>query len=64
MALAGPVDRESGLRTLAPILPGWQALDPAAELEERLGVPVHIDNDANVGALGELTFGAGRGDPP
>jgi predicted NBD/HSP70 family sugar kinase len=30
-------------------------------MEERLGLPVHLDNDANVGALGESTFGAGRG---
>jgi predicted NBD/HSP70 family sugar kinase len=33
----------------------------AQELTLRLGLPVHVDNDANVGALGESTFGAGRG---
>lgn len=27
----------------------------------RLGVPVHVDNDANLGALGELVWGGGRG---
>ena len=62
MGLPGPIDRESGLVHSQPILPGWVGLDPAAEMEERLGLPVHLDNDANVGALGESTFGAGRGD--
>src|SRR3954467_13330274 len=61
MGLPGPIDRESGRVHSQPILPGWVALDPAAEMEERLGLPVHLDNDANVGALGESTFGVGRG---
>ncbi len=34
---------------------------PAEELRERLGVPVHVDNDANLGALGELVWGSGKG---
>ncbi|MGD0448515.1 MAG: ROK family transcriptional regulator [Candidatus Dormibacteria bacterium] len=33
----------------------------AAPLEERVGVPVIVENDANLGALGEAAFGAGRG---
>lgn len=61
VGLPGPVDRNTGLVRSQPILPSWVGLDPAAELTRRLGVPVHIDNDANVGALGECTFGAGRG---
>jgi predicted NBD/HSP70 family sugar kinase/biotin operon repressor len=61
MGLPGPIDRESGLVHSQPILPSWIGLDPAAEMEERLGLPVHLDNDANVGALGESTFGVGRG---
>ena len=61
MGLPGPIDRETGLVHSQPILPGWVGLDPAAEMEERLGLPVHLDNDANVGALGESTFGVGRG---
>jgi predicted NBD/HSP70 family sugar kinase/biotin operon repressor len=61
MGLPGPIDRESKLVHSQPILPSWVGLDPAAEMEERLGLPVHLDNDANVGALGESAFGAGRG---
>jgi predicted NBD/HSP70 family sugar kinase/biotin operon repressor len=61
VGLPGPIDRASGLVHSQPILPSWVGLSPARELQERLGLPVHLDNDANVGALGESTFGAGRG---
>jgi predicted NBD/HSP70 family sugar kinase len=42
-------------------MPGWQGLLPGDELERRLGVPVHVDNDANLGALAELHHGVARG---
>jgi predicted NBD/HSP70 family sugar kinase len=42
-------------------MPGWQGLLPGEELEQRLGVPVHADNDANLGALAELHQGSARG---
>lgn len=42
------------------IFPGWRELDLNAVLSQRFGVPVAIGNDANVGALAEATFGAGR----
>ena len=61
VGLPGPIDRESGLVGSQQILPSWGSLNPVAELERRLSAPVHLDNDANVGALGEATFGAGRG---
>ena len=60
MGLPGPIERESGF-VHSPILPSWVGLNPANEMEERLELPVHVDNDANVGALGESTFGVGRG---
>ena len=61
MGLPGPIDRATGMVRSGAILPGWVGLDPAAELGARLGLPVHLENDANVGALGEVTFGAGAG---
>ena len=60
MGLPGPIDRDSGLVHSRSILPNWVGLHPAGELEERLGMPVLLDNDANMGALGEGTFGVGR----
>jgi predicted NBD/HSP70 family sugar kinase len=59
MGLPGPIDRGSGLVNSQAILPSWVGLDATAEMQERLGMPVHLDNDANVGALGESVFGAG-----
>jgi predicted NBD/HSP70 family sugar kinase len=59
--LAVPVDGATGLIHAEGILPGWDGVRPAAELEERLGLPVQVENDANAGAMGEHLFGAGRG---
>ena len=55
VAVVGPIDQETGTLGSTTILPGWAASTSAAELEERLGLPVHIDNDANLGALAEVT---------
>ena len=61
MGLAAPVDAGTGTAYVEGILPGWGGVRPAAEMEERLGLPVKLENDANVGALGEHRFGAARG---
>ncbi len=60
IGIPGPVDRERGTVGSATILPGWLGLRIASEMEGRLGLPVEIENDANCGALAELTWGAGR----
>ncbi|HWO91558.1 MAG TPA: ROK family transcriptional regulator [Methylomirabilota bacterium] len=60
IGIPGPVDRAHGTVGSATILPGWRGLQIAAEMEKRLGLPVEIENDANCGALAELTWGAGR----
>lgn len=60
IGIPGPVDRARGTVGSATILPGWLGLRIAAEMEKRLGFPVEIENDANLGALAELTWGAGR----
>jgi predicted NBD/HSP70 family sugar kinase len=61
MGLAAPVDSVTGELEADGIMPGWQGLRPAAEMEARLGMPVQLENDANAGALGEEVFGAARG---
>jgi predicted NBD/HSP70 family sugar kinase len=60
IGIPGPVDRARGTVGSATILPGWLGLRIGDALEKRLGLPVEIENDANLGALAELTWGAGR----
>jgi predicted NBD/HSP70 family sugar kinase/biotin operon repressor len=60
MGVPGPVDPRTG-ETSSAILPGWRGMVPAEEMHRRLGVPVRLDNDANVGALGEFHHGAAQG---
>ncbi|MDP5316946.1 ROK family transcriptional regulator [Streptomyces poriferorum] len=55
----GPLDTDSGLVRSPTILSSWVGLDPRKELQRRLGVPVHAENDALLGAYGELHLGAG-----
>ncbi|WP_329378118.1 ROK family transcriptional regulator [Streptomyces sp. NBC_01351] len=61
LGVPGPIDVESGTLGSTAILPGWAGINPREELARRLGVPVYVDNDANLGALGELVWGSGRG---
>src|SRR3954449_5673572 len=61
MGLPGPISRDTGTLGSSTILPAWVGVPVAAEMTERLGVPVYADNDANLGVLAEVTFGAGRG---
>jgi predicted NBD/HSP70 family sugar kinase len=60
IGIPGPVDRARGTAGSATILPGWVGLRIASEMTQRLGVQVAMENDANLGALAELTWGAGR----
>ncbi|AXI79875.1 ROK family transcriptional regulator [Peterkaempfera bronchialis] len=61
LGVPGPIDVETGAIGSTAILPGWTGVEPGRELSSRLGMPVYVDNDANLGALGELVWGAGRG---
>ena len=61
LGLPGPIDQADGVIGSSAILPGWVGVAAAEEMRGRLDVPVVVDNDANLGALAELTHGAGRG---
>jgi predicted NBD/HSP70 family sugar kinase len=61
VGLSGPIDVEAGTVHAGKILPGWEGVRPVDELGPRLGLHVHLDNDANLGALAEVTLGAGIG---
>lgn len=57
----GPINSHKGILLAAPNIPEWKELPLQRELEERFRVPVALGNDANLAALGEWMFGAGRG---
>lgn len=58
----GVVDHASGRVVAAnSLLPGWSDMPVRDRLQDALRVPVMVDNDVNVFALGEHYFGAGRG---
>ena len=59
MGLPGPV-HSSGVVGSSAILPGWAGTHAAERMRERLSMEVWLGNDANLGALAESTWGAGR----
>ena len=56
----GPLDPATGVVIFAPNL-RWKDVRLKDELEARVGFPTFVDNDVNVGTLGEHVFGAGQG---
>jgi predicted NBD/HSP70 family sugar kinase len=61
MGLPGPVHRPDGELGDSTILPGWVGVRAEDAMREALGLPVQVENDANLGALSEWMWGAGRG---
>lgn len=61
VAAPGPLDPYRGIILEAPNIPGWINVPLKEHLERHFNVPVAIGNDANLAALGEWQFGAGRG---
>ena len=60
IGVPGPVEFETGRPVAPPIMPGWNRYDVRGRFA-RHGVPVWVDNDVNVLALGELRAGIARG---
>jgi predicted NBD/HSP70 family sugar kinase len=61
IGLPGPINRDSAQVASLTILPGWAGFNVKAAFEASLGIPVVVDNDANLGALAEGLWGVGRG---
>jgi glucokinase len=61
VSFGGPVDWTTNTVRLSHHIPGWEDIHLGDILEAELGVPVSVDNDANVAALGEYRFGAAKG---
>ncbi|MBI5034277.1 MAG: ROK family protein [Chloroflexi bacterium] len=59
VSFGGPVDAAHGRVILSHHVPGWEDTPLRAQLQSEFGAPASVDNDANVAALGEYTFGAG-----
>jgi glucokinase len=55
MGLPGPVEHATGRPVKPPIMPGWDGFDVVAYVQRSLPVPVLVDNDVNIMALGERT---------
>lgn len=53
VGLPGPVEHSTGRPTNPPIMPGWDNFDVPGRLAETFPVPVLVDNDVNIMALGE-----------
>ena len=64
VGFGGPVDFARQTVALSTHVGGWSDTPLTEMLVERYGVPTVMDNDANVGALGEGVYGAGRGFRP
>ncbi|AFV75226.1 transcriptional regulator/sugar kinase [Thermus oshimai JL-2] len=58
----GPLDFARGLIRFTPNIPGLKDFPIRDLLRERLGRPVHLENDANAAALAEHHLGAARGE--
>ena len=63
LSVASPTDPDSGEMYNPPNLhgEGWHLFSPKKYLQDRLGLPVSLANDATLGAMGEHAYGAGRG---
>lgn len=62
VAVSGPIRLGSQMLGSPTILPGWSGISLADVLHDRLEMDVLLENDANLGALAELSFGAARGE--
>jgi glucokinase len=61
IAAPGPLDPFEGIIFKAPNIPAWRNLPLRKIIHDHFNVPVAIGNDANLAALGEWRFGAGKG---
>jgi len=62
VGVPGPIVTEAGMVLSPPLMPGWDQYPIRDDLEKRWGCPVSLNNDAELGALGEWAAGAGRGE--
>lgn len=58
--IAGPLDREKTMLVNSPNIPDWAGKPLKKTLEDTIGAPVFLENDAALAGLGEAVFGSGQ----
>lgn len=58
----GPIFTERGVVLSPPLMPGWDGFPIQSTLAGKWDIPVSLNNDAELGALGEWAYGVGRGE--
>jgi len=61
IAAAGPLDPQKGVILTPPSLPTWENVAIKSPIAEEFGMPVFVQSDADMAALGEHRFGVGQG---
>ncbi len=61
ISVPGPLDPEKGIIMHPPNLPNWEHVPIRDLCEKEFGIPVYAGNDANMAAVGEHRYGAGKG---
>jgi glucokinase len=62
VGVPGPIDPLTGIVVrCANLGASWDQFELGSILSEMIGLPIMIDNDVHVGAVGEFAFGAGKG---
>jgi glucokinase-like ROK family protein len=62
VGVPGPVITDAGMVVSPPIMPGWDSYPIRDNLQKEWGCSISLNNDAELGALGEWAYGAGRGE--
>ena len=60
IGVPGPLDAQTGVVKQPPKLKGWEDVPLGSIVQKEYGIPVWIENDANVCALAEKWLGSGR----
>ena len=60
IGMPGILDMDKGIVVTSPNLTKWNSLPLGKIISDRTGLPVYLNNDANVAALGEARFGSGK----
>lgn len=62
VGVPGPIVTRAGTVSGPPIMPGWDAYPIRQHMQKMWNLPITLNNDAELGAVGEWAYGAGRGE--